>query len=207
MFGGNKPLPKHVGIIISTNKQEVDDKFFKLIHEMIESQIENKIPMLTLYLPKIAYNEKLTQFIDIILSQQLIKANQVKISFLGKWYDLPDTIVESIKKTMTETKDYDKYFLNLCINYDGQQEIVDACKIIGMKIKNGKLDAETITKEDIKENLYTSYFLPPDMIIKTGKKRKIKGFLLWDSTNSDIFFTDEDWENFSVKQFEKIINS
>jgi undecaprenyl diphosphate synthase len=208
MFKENKPFPKHVGIIISTNKEkQIDEKSFENINEIIKSQIKNKIPMLTIYVPKQLCNEKLSQFLESPELQWAVKGNQIKISILGKWYDMPVQILESIKKSITETKDYDKYFLNLCINYDGQQEIVDACKIIAMKIKNGKLDPEAITKEDIKENLYTSYFLPPDMIIKTGKQKKTKGFMLWDSTNSEIYFTEEDWEKFSAKEFEKIINS
>ena len=43
-----------------------------------------------------------------------------------------------------------------------------------MQIKAGKLDPELIDKDLIKENLYTSYFLPPNTDDKERKKRGIR---------------------------------
>jgi undecaprenyl pyrophosphate synthase len=39
---------------------------------------------------------------------------------------LPQHTVDAVKKILDETKDYDCYFLNFCLHYDGQEEIVDA---------------------------------------------------------------------------------
>ncbi|MBW2993613.1 undecaprenyl diphosphate synthase family protein, partial [Candidatus Woesearchaeota archaeon] len=139
-----------------------------------------------------------------------IHKNKIKISALGKWYDIPSRALDSIKETIAETKDYDTFFLNFCINYDGQAEIVDACKMIARQINANKLDVDSITKETIKDNIYASYFLPPDLLIKTGKKKTTSGILLWDSPNTEIFFTKKNWPDFSksnlmsaVREFQK----
>ena len=106
---------------------------------------------------------------------------------------------------LEETKDYDSFFLNLCINYDGQEEIVDSCKLIGRQIAAGKLAPESITKEVIKENCYSSYFIPPDLIIKTGLKTKIAGVLLWDSLNATIFFVKKNWPELKQSDLQKAL--
>jgi undecaprenyl diphosphate synthase len=115
-------------------------------------------------------------------------------------------MIESIKKIIDSTKDYDNYFVNFCINYDGQEEIVDACKMVARRVKLGKIEVDSITKETIKDDLYSSYFLPPDFIFVTGKKRSVSGFLLWDSVNSEIVFTNRLFPELTVKDIEKGIS-
>ena len=77
-------------------------------------------------------------------------------------------------------------------------ELEDAVKKIGMKIKNGELDAKEINKEVIESNLYTSH-LPqssPDMILRTSGEKRMSGFLLWQSAYSELVFLDIFWPEF-----------
>ena len=132
---------------------------------------------------------------------KLIHENKIKISILGKWYNLPGRVVDAIKKAINDTRDYDSFFVNFCINYDGQEEIVDAMKLIGMQIKAGRMDPELIDKDTIKESIYSSYFLPPDLMIKNGSRKETSGFLLWDSVNAKIYFTNKLWPDFDRTEF------
>ena len=69
----------------------------------------------------------------------------------------------------------------------------------------GNIEPDSINKAMIKENLYSSYFIPPDILIKTGKKHQTFGFLLWDSRRTDIHFFDKAWPDFSVKEMVRIL--
>ncbi len=222
---GFKPkTPKHVAItttgIIKWAKynnmplEEACRKSNLLIRSTIKTQINNNIPILTIYLfpSDLKEHEGFSVIIDSMIElfkeisdSETINKNMVKISVLGKWYDLPGRAVEVIKKAIDSTKDYDNFFLNFCINYDGQEEIVDACKIIARQIKADKIDVDAIDKGIIKENTYSSYFLPPDLIIKNGEKDIIPGLLLWDSINSKIFFTGKLWPDFGKSDFMKAL--
>ena len=97
------------------------------------------------------------------------------------------------------------FFVNLCINYDGQEELIDSFRIIARKIKSSTLDPDSITKEEIKENVYSSYFIPPDVIIITGKRKFFGGFLLWDSIKSKIYFSDILWPDIKIDDLISII--
>jgi undecaprenyl diphosphate synthase len=219
-----KKLPKHIAVIMDgsfefaeKNKipiEEICKKDLINVKNITKICIKLNIPIITFYLPtdKIKDSQyfptmmdSIEEFFEQLSEWDVIHQNQIKISVLGKWYDLPWRVVDSIKAAIDVTKDYDKFFLNLCINYDGQEEIVDACKLIARQITSGKIDPESINKELIKENIYSSYFLPPDLIIKTGRESKLKGLLLWDSVYSRIHFAEKPWPQFFKSDFLKAI--
>lgn len=224
---GIKPkAPKHVAITThgiakwaKGNKTSLEEAYKKsnlLIKSAIKTQVNSNIPILTIYVMQsdIKEDESFSVMIDAIitllkdvLGSEMINKNMVKISALGKWYDLPGRAVEVIKEAIDKTKEYDNFFLNLCVNYDGQQEIVDACRLIARQIKAEKIDIDSIGKDTIKENVYSSYFLPPDLIIKNGENNIIPGLLLWDSVNTKIFFTGKLWPDFKESDFTKALES
>lgn len=216
--------PKHIALMVSgqmlakTDLKSITEfyrKKFAKIRWIMDIQIRRNIPIMTVYVlsPSVKNSEhfslimdKLAEFFDGLKSNEEVQRNKVKISVLGKWYDLPGRVIDSIKAVIDETKDYDSFFLNLCINYDGREEVVDACKMVARKIQAGKFDPESIDKETIKDSIYSSYFLPPDLMIKTGKEKKLRGFLLWDATESHIYFSGKDWLQFNEKDFDRAVS-
>ena len=200
------------------NKKSLEDAYKEsniVLKEIIEAQIKNKIPILTIYLLPTGldnlehFSIRIDSMLDLfneLIGSEMIEYNKVKISAFGKWYDLPNRLVEPIKKILDKTKDFDNFFVNFCINYNGQEEIVDACKILSMQIKTEKIELDSITQENIKSNIYTSDFLPPDIIIKNGTKQRINGLLLWDSARSSIVFTKKLWPDFDKGDFEKAVS-
>lgn len=122
----------------------------------------------------------------------------MRVKGIGRIELLPDSIKEILQKLDDVTKDYDNHFLNIALAYGGQNELVDAVKKIGKKIKDGQLDVDKITKNEIESNLYTSY-LPqssPDMILRTSGEKRLSGFLMWQSAYSELVFMDIFWPEF-----------
>jgi tritrans,polycis-undecaprenyl-diphosphate synthase [geranylgeranyl-diphosphate specific] len=122
----------------------------------------------------------------------------MRVKAMGKIDLLPEPIKDVLRRLDNVTKDYNKHFLNIAIAYGGQNELVDAVKKIGSKIKNGSLDVEKIDKDVIESNLYTSH-LPqssPDMILRTSGEKRLSGFLMWQSAYSELVFMDVFWPEF-----------
>ena len=218
-------MPKHIaittnGILRYSQKskcslEESWKKSFEIILDLIRFQIDKNIPVVTFHLVPMGLvkNEifpEISTFISNFFNQlkkdHLITGSKVKVSVIGKWYDLPGELVENIKDLTRETKDYDSFFVNFCVNYDGREEIIDAMKVMAMKVRNGSIDPSSISLEDIKEHLYSSYFIPPDLMIVNGGLQSTKGFLLWDSVNAKMYFTDKLWPDFKKDDLAKIIN-
>lgn len=127
-----------------------------------------------------------------------IHKNKMRVKAIGTIELLPESIKDVLRRLDAVTKEYDNHFLNIAIAYGGQNELVDAVKKIGIKIKNGELNAEEINKEIIESNLYTSH-LPqssPDMILRTSGEKRMSGFLLWQSAYSELVFLDIFWPEF-----------
>lgn len=220
-------LPKHIAIIMQGSSiwakrndrtiAEAYSKRFAIVLDVMKMQVELSIPVFSFYLlPEVkkpiddpervmSKLDSLSEFLINLKSSEIIHKNGIKVTVLGRWYDLPGRIVDSIKDITSETKDYDAYFVNLFINYDGQQEIVDAVRVIGMKIKAGKLDPNMLDKQTIKDDIYTSYFMPPELIIRTGTHHRLRGFLLWDSTDATIYFSNKLWPDISCEDLIRAI--
>lgn len=213
-------LPKHIAILTKGKTvwgkkhaipiEEVYTKSFLIVRSTMLSAIKMDIPILTFYVmsTKMIDQEKLSilmdclkTFFDDLIKRDFIHEHKVKITVFGKWYDLPGRVVDSIKKAIEGTKEYDSFYMNLCLNYSGQEEIVDAVKLLGRQVKANKVDVDAITPEMIKENLYCSYFLPPDLIIVNGSSTSTNGILLWDSSLSEVYITKKLWPDFDKSEF------
>ena len=207
-------IPRHIALVtkgkhIYAEKHKISiEKVYQrsnvIILSTIASSVKLNIPITTFYLLSTKGEQlehfstvidSLTEFLNNLADKELIHKNKIKISVLGKWYNLPGKFVDSIKNIIEKTKDYDEYFVNFCINYDGQEEIVDSIKLIARQVKADKIDADMINKELIKENTYSSYFVPPDLIIINGSKTT-SDLLLWDSPNAKVYFTNKLWPDF-----------
>ncbi|MFC1768359.1 polyprenyl diphosphate synthase [Nanoarchaeota archaeon] len=220
-------LPNHIAISTSgvelwakENKKGIDEankKGFENLLVVLKEQIELKIPVITVFLLREDMDkdsehfkvliDSMEEFLLKLRNNEEIHNNKIKISIIGKWYNLPSRIVEPIKEVVAATSEYDQYSLNFCINYDGQEEITDACKLIARQVASGKLQAESITKEDIKGNLYSSKIPSVDLIIKNGKERSTRGVLLWDSKEARIYFSNRLWPDFSKSDLLRALES
>lgn len=212
-------LPKHIAITIrgtpdyskkhNLSAQDANSLKFLHIKNSIKTCIRLNIPIITFYLHGTELKDDeldfLAHFFTEIKNWEELHSKQAKISVIGKWYSLSDRIVEPIKAVLESTKDYDRFFVNFCINYNGQDEIADACKLIAKQVELGKLAADSIDRETIKENIYTSYFLPPELMIITGGQQMLDGFLLWDSSHAKVYFSEKQWPEFGKDEFLKAV--
>lgn len=130
----------------------------------------------------------------------ILGKNHINIRFLGNLTVLPENLQNSLKETEMQLSKNKKLFLNVCLNYGGRDEIIHAIKSI-------RKPTELVDTSDIENNLYTSGIPDPDLIIRTGGQKRLSNFLLWQSSYSELFFTDTFWPDFDKKEFNQIINS
>jgi undecaprenyl diphosphate synthase len=133
--------------------------------------------------------------VDSVVKEATVKEEKVNFNVIGRIYLLPKDVREKITELIEFTKENDQNFINLCIMYDGQEEIVDAVKEI---IKNG-IKEEDINRDIIKKHLYTQNFPEVDYIIRTGMEdgARISGFLLWDASYAEFKFRTDLWPDYN----------
>ena len=186
---------------------------FRKLHELAAAQLEHGPKMLTVYLLPTNIKES-PNFSTIVGAATKFfielgrdkKLEGLNVAVLGRWYDLPPKLSAAIKGLAERAQPSQvKATLNLCVNYDGQEEIVSACKLLGKRIAQGRLDPEMLTKEAIKESIYSAKLPPPELIIVLNGKKALEGFLLWDCPAAKIYFSEKKWDEFSFNDLLKAV--
>jgi undecaprenyl diphosphate synthase len=122
-----------------------------------------------------------------------IHAKGVRVEFLGNDEKLDPKILEAIEKAREKTANNTNGTLALCLNYGGQQEIVDATKSL---ISSGA-DPESITPETFAEHLYAPSVPALDLLIRSSGEQRISGFMLWRAAYAELMFIDKKWPDFT----------
>ena len=100
----------------------------------------------------------------------------------------------SEKKTSKNTR----LQINLALNYGSKSELVYAFKSI---LKN----KDSITEKNLSKYLFTKNIPDPEILIRTGDKKRLSNFLLWQLAYTEIFFEKKLWPAFNEKDFNKIL--
>jgi tritrans,polycis-undecaprenyl-diphosphate synthase [geranylgeranyl-diphosphate specific] len=142
-----------------------------------------------------------------IASNPKIHNNQVRVKAVGKLELLPDDVREAIRIAEESTAHYNKRQVNIAIGYDGRAEIIDAIKKIVNEVEEGELKQEDINEEMVNKNLYTAGLEDPNLIIRTSGEERLSGFLLWQSSYSELYFCDSLWPELRKVDFLRALRS
>ncbi len=124
----------------------------------------------------------------------------IKVIFFFFFSNLRDDVISAMDSLEEITKDGTKGILNICLNYGGQSEIVDAVnKIILDGVK--EVDCELFSK-------YLYQDLPMiDLMIRTSGELRISNFMLWQLAYSELYFTNTYFPDFDSHEFDKAIDA
>lgn len=142
-----------------------------------------------------------------IVKHEKIHNNEVKVKVVGKLELLPENVKEAIKEAEESTAHYNKRLFNLAIGYDGRLEIIDAIKKIVKEVESGGITENEIDTDLVSKNLYTAGLEDPNLIIRTSGEERLSGFLLWQSSYSELYFCDSLWPELRKVDFLRAIRS
>ncbi len=112
------------------------------------------------------------------------------IEFLGNLDRFDADIRDSAREIMAKTSSNDNFYINICMNYGGREDIVQA---VNKLIASG---ATEITMEDISANIYSHNSPDPDFIIRTSGEHRLSNFMPWQSTYAELYFPKVLWPDF-----------
>ncbi|MHA1669578.1 MAG: polyprenyl diphosphate synthase [Promethearchaeota archaeon] len=211
-----KKLPRHVGLILDGNRRWAKKNLlspnvghlvgYKNLRERLFDFFDAGIHYLSIYAlslenvrkrsdPEIEYIfDIILDAVDATVKEATVKEEKVNFNVIGRIHLLPESVQDKIQELIDFTKEHDQNFINLCIMYDGQEEIVDAVK----KIIDSNIQSDKVNKDTIKSNLYAYNFPELDYIIRTGMDdgARISGFLLWDASYAEFKFRADLWPDY-----------
>lgn len=218
-------LPQHVAIIPDGNRRWAKEKGMKPWegHKAGAENLENLIVFsqkrgikcLSFWgssvdnLKKRPFQEKRAlldiymKYFSKLLENKDIHENKVKVNFIGRWREqFPENLKRVLQKVIEKTKNYKNRNLNFMLAYSGIDEMKNAFEKIHRKYKAGT----RITEKMIKENLMTNELPAVDFIVRTGGEPHLSaGFMMWDSADAQLYFSEEKFPDFNEKKFEEAL--
>lgn len=214
-----KNIPSHIAIIMDGNGRWAKNKGFsrsvghkkgaETLEKIIETCMNLNINTLSVYAfstenwkrPKLEINAIFKLFSNYLKEkkQELFDKN-IRLVVSGTETNLSENLKKEIQNTCDFLKSREKFTLNICFNYGGRQEIIDA--------------VNKIIKDDLKEvdeNIFNNYLYNnisfPDLVIRTGGDFRISNFLLYQIAYSELYFTDCLWPDFDENELMKALSS
>lgn len=139
--------------------------------------------------------------VDFPMEVQKIRDGNVIYRHIGDLSYLPDDLRAKLGEVVSMSADKNGVIVNLALAYTGRDELKRAF----IRLLDLGAQRDQITEEMIGGQLDTSMQLDPDLIIRTGGRFRLSNFLTWQGVNSEMFFTDVLWPDFTVEEFDKAI--
>ena len=215
-------VPKHVAIIMDGNGRWAEKRGLKrsmghlegskTLEKLAIHAIDMGVSILSVY----AFStdnfkrdeEEVKYLMDLVVKYfntkfEKINKKGVRVIVSGRKENLRSDVVEAINNIEQKTKNNTAGILNICLNYGGQEEIIDGAIKLAEDIKNG-LDVSNFKREDFYSYLYHN--LPPiDLLIRTGGELRVSNFMLYQMSYSEFYFTNTLFPDFDKSEFNKAI--
>ena len=209
-------VPNHIGIIMDGNRRWAKEKKKKTIEghlaganriiSLAKYIFEKGVKYLSIYAFSTEnFNrsaEEVSYLMGLIIKFFNERVNElhdynIKIVVSGLRDNLSKEVLKCIDNVVDLTKDNTGGVLNVCLNYGGRREIVDAVN----KIKEANV---SITEETFGKYLYND--LPDlDYVIRTSGEERISNFMLWQISYAEFYFPKVYFPDFDEKEFDKAL--
>ena len=127
------------------------------------------------------------------------KKNRICVRHLGRKDRLPKELIEKLNNLERETKSYNDFYFQLCLDYGGRDEIIRA--VIKL-VSEGKKDINEI---EFLDYLDSSGLPEPDLIIRTSGEKRLSGIMPYQSAYAELCFVDKPFPEFKGEDLKEAV--
>ena len=117
----------------------------------------------------------------------------VRIRWVGRPQRLWGSVINELQEAEELTKKNEILTLNMCVNYGGRAELVDAVTEIAAEVAKRKLKPGQITEKLIAKHLYNPKMSDVDLFLRSSGEQRTSNFLPWQSVYAEMVFMDVLW--------------
>jgi undecaprenyl diphosphate synthase len=126
----------------------------------------------------------------------------VRVNVIGRLHEAPADVQRSIRGAEERTQGGSRMTLNICFNYSGRAEIIDAVRaLVASAASPGDVD-----EAHLAEHLYTAGQPDVDLLIRTGGDVRTSNFLIWQAAYAELVFCDKFWPDFTPDDFDAAVD-
>jgi undecaprenyl diphosphate synthase len=130
-----------------------------------------------------------------VLRRRRDEMNQlgVRVRWVGRSQKLWTSVINELREAEELTKRNKVLTLNMCVNYGGRAEIIDAVQEIASEVAKRKLKPAAITEKLISKHLYNPKMSDVDLFLRSSGEARTSNFLPWQSVYAEMVFMDVLW--------------
>ena len=217
-------IPKHVAIIMDGNGRWAKNNGFlrgtghkkgvNSVRAAVEASVELGISVLTLYAfstenwnrPKSEINALMELLVSSLIKEiSTFKKNNIQLFSIGEKHTLPNNCRKKLDQIIKETAQNNGLKLVIALSYSSKLEMINSIKKIAQKVDDKTIKVEDINEAYFSNELYTSGYPDPDLLIRTSGEYRISNFLLWQIAYAELYFSPKLWPDFNKNDFIKAI--
>lgn len=210
-------VPRHIAIVMDGNGRWAKKRFLprlaghkqgvEALRRCVRLCIERGVRALTVF----AFSSEnwnrpedevsgLMSLLASALAREVPSLHQegVQLHFVGERGNLSDKVKAGFLRAESLTAGNENLVLNVCFNYGGRADIVQAAARLAASGQN-------ITESSMNAAMGLSHVHDPDLIIRTGGEFRISNFLLWQAAYSELYFSPVLWPDFAAAELDAAI--
>ena len=217
-------IPQHIAIVMDGNGRWAKERGLprtaghqageKVLFDLVEAAIGFGVKEISAYAFSTENWKRSPEEVKFLMgySREMLRSRRdclnemgVKIQWLGRPQRLWKSVISELEEAQELTSKNKKLTLNMCVNYGGRAEIVDAATELARDVKRGKIKADSITEKTIEKYLYSPKMRDVDMFLRSSGEQRTSNFLPWQSTYAELVFMDVLWPDMTPELLWKAI--
>ncbi len=159
----------------------------------------------------VALTQVLSEELERLAERAASSSDPVRIRVFGRLDALPALLADTARHVLVETGNNPGMSLNVALGYSGRDELVAAMQGLVRSLADAGVPPgempDRVDAEAIRRHLYTADHSDPDLIIRTSGEMRLSGFLPWQSSHSEFYFTDVYWPAFRELDFLRAVRT
>ncbi|MGP3683262.1 polyprenyl diphosphate synthase [Streptomyces sp. IBSNAI002] len=214
------PRPRHIGVILDGNRRWARDRHLPLEQAYMQgaSRVEDLvtwcgqtgIPVVTVW--ALSQNNLQRDPAAVAMILEAVTAGLERIAAAGRWCIrpigklslLPPAQASRLLSIRARAADGCMGVLNVAVAYDGRADIVAAVRELLRHAEPSP--SGSITEADLECHLSTAGQPDIDLVIRTSGEQRLSGFMPWQTTEAELYFTDIPWPEFSAATFDAALD-
>jgi undecaprenyl diphosphate synthase len=221
---GKIEIPQHIAIVMDGNGRWAKERGLprtagheageKVLFDLVEAAISFGVKELSAYAFSTENWKRTPEEVKFLMgySRDVLRNRRdrlnemgVKVQWIGRPQRLWKSVIDELEEAQELTKKNKVLTLNMCVNYGGRAELVDAATALARDVKRGKVKPDSITEKTIEKYLYSPKMRDVDMFLRSSGEQRTSNFLPWQSTYAEFVFMDVLWPDMTPKLLWKAI--
>lgn len=210
-------IPRHIAIVMDGNGRWAKKRFLprlaghkqgvEALRRCVRLCIERGVGVLTVF----AFSSEnwnrpqeevsgLMSLLAVALGREVPSMYQegVQLHFVGDRTGLSEKVQAGFVQAESLTANNDRLVLNVCFNYGGRADIVQAAARV-------QAQGLAVTEQSLNAAMGMAHVPDPDLLIRTGGEFRISNFLLWQAAYSELYFSAALWPDFGAEHLDAAI--